>query len=158
MDPKSISRIKAVYEILKSVANTPGSFYFRGGSGRVKPTNKKQESIMDIMDELEGNEISLKQKLQEGYKKAYRENPKPEKKTDNAEIMKLLETISKGKGGSTTKKKAKSKASSKSKSKSKSKSGNPWIAHLKKWAKNHGISYRDALQCPAAKAAYKKKK
>jgi hypothetical protein len=34
---------------------------------------------------------------------------------------------------------------------------NPWIAHVKSWAKAHGKSYRDALKMPACKNAYKKK-
>lgn len=34
---------------------------------------------------------------------------------------------------------------------------NPWIEHLKEYSKKHDISYRDALKCPKAKAAYRNK-
>lgn len=33
---------------------------------------------------------------------------------------------------------------------------NPWIAHVKSWAKQHSMSYRDALKHPGCKSAYKK--
>jgi hypothetical protein len=32
---------------------------------------------------------------------------------------------------------------------------NPWIAHVKKFAAQHGISYREALRNPACKSSYK---
>lgn len=34
---------------------------------------------------------------------------------------------------------------------------NPWIKHVKKYAADHNVSYRDALKMPAVKESYKKK-
>lgn len=33
---------------------------------------------------------------------------------------------------------------------------NPWIAHVKAYAKKHGMKYNEALRHPACKASYKK--
>lgn len=33
---------------------------------------------------------------------------------------------------------------------------NPWIAHLKAYAKKHNMSYREAMKDPKCKASYKK--
>jgi len=41
--------------------------------------------------------------------------------------------------------------------KPKSRKANPWISHVKDWAKKHKMSYRDAMKDPKMKAAYKPK-
>ena len=35
---------------------------------------------------------------------------------------------------------------------------NPWIAHVKAFAKSKGVSYRNALKMPECRSSYKKKK
>jgi hypothetical protein len=41
----------------------------------------------------------------------------------------------------------------------KKKSGtSPWISHVKKYAKSHGMTYGEALSDPAVSSSYKKKK
>ena len=34
---------------------------------------------------------------------------------------------------------------------------NPWIAHVKKFARDHGLTYAEALRSPGLKRGYKKK-
>jgi hypothetical protein len=34
---------------------------------------------------------------------------------------------------------------------------NPWIVHVKAFAKAHGMNYAQAIKSPACKASYKKK-
>ena len=36
------------------------------------------------------------------------------------------------------------------------KPANPWITHVKKFAKEQGINYREALKHPGVKSSYKK--
>jgi len=35
---------------------------------------------------------------------------------------------------------------------------NPWIMHVKAFAKSHGINYAQAIKSPACKASYRKMK
>lgn len=41
-------------------------------------------------------------------------------------------------------------------SKSGNKKASPWIAHVKKYASDHGLNYREALMSPGCKSSYKK--